>query len=213
MNASIIMAHYSEDDARTELAKKCIQAIQPYRNLFTEFILVCNGYYEDLSMYCDKYYEREADSSPGRSFNIGARAARGHVLAFMCDDILVNGNWLDECRAIVSNHPGYMATPAYSKNRKYHELPMVDGYCVNERVGSDILVMTRAQWFIVGEWDEVNPMYDGSNYINRRVQKGYSVMMTKIPMAINIGTGHSYLKQQLEMGYTYKSDYKDKKWL
>jgi hypothetical protein len=213
MDTSIVMIHYCEDDARAAIAEKCIKAIQPYRNASTEFILVCNGFYDGLSAYCDRYQEREADASPGRSFNIGARIAQGNILAFLCNDILVSGNWLDECIEIVLKHPHYLATPAYVSNRKYHELPMVDGYCVNERVGSDILVMTREQFNDIGEFDEVNPMYDGSNYINRRLKKGYPVIMTRKPLAVNIGTGHSYAKQQAQMGYTYKPDYKDRKWL
>jgi glycosyltransferase involved in cell wall biosynthesis len=213
MNTSIIMAHYSEDEDRDAVALRCIHAIQPYRREDTEFILVCNGYYPNLSVYADIYFEREVDASPGKSFNIGARIAKGNVLVFMCDDILVNDNWLDECRDIVLNHPRYMVTPTYPRKRKYHELPMVDGYYVNHRVGSDIIIMTREQFNDVGEWDEVNPMYDGSNYINRRVQKGYAVMMTKTQLVNNIGTGHSYARQQAEMGYTYRQDYKDKKWL
>jgi hypothetical protein len=213
IDTSIIMTHYSENNARTEMALKCILAIQPYRNETTEFILCCNGHYPELKIYCDQYFDRDADASPGKSSNIGAKAAYGNILVFMCDDILVFGNWLDECKTILERYPKYLATPAYQSKRRWHELSMVDGYCVNKRVGSDIMVMTREQYNDIGKFDEVNPMYDGSNYINRRLKKGYAVMMTKEPLATNLSPNiHSYIKQQEQMKYEYAKDYRDKKW-
>jgi hypothetical protein len=206
IETSIVMAHYSEDEERTALSKRCILAIQPYRDETTEFILVCNGHYEqELRDYCDQYSERDADASPGKSFNIGARMAHGNILAFLCDDVLVQGNWLEECKEIVLKYPKYLATPSFPLNRKWHELPKIDGYCTNSRVGSDCVVMKRDQYDDIGPFDEVNPMYDGSNYLDRRIKKEYAGMMTKTRLAINLGTGvHSYAKQQQQMGYTYR---------
>jgi hypothetical protein len=203
---SIIMSHYCEDEQRAEVSLKCIQAIQPYRNKITEFILVCNGHYEGLREYADKYFERPIDTSPGRSANIGSRAAEGNILAILSNDALVSGDWLKECSAIVKKYPMYMATSFYPNNRTWHELPAVDGYCVNSRVGSNQLVMTRAQYEDIGPWPEINPMFDGSEYINRWSAKGYAVMMTKTKWVEDLGRfRHSYLKQKEEMGYEYKN--------
>ena len=196
------MPHYSEDEHRSEIALTCIKALQEYRNKSTEFILVCNGSYPELKIYCDKYFERKADPSPGRSFNIGAKHAEGNILAFICDDVLVHKGWLKECIKIVKKYPKYLATPYFPHNRKWHELDPIDGYCVNSRVGSNCVIMTRKQFEDIGRWDEVNPIYDGSNYLNRWIAKGYAVMMTKERLADDLGRRtHSYLKQQEEMGY------------
>ena len=200
------MSYYSEDEKRTEVALQCIKAIQPYRNSTTEFILVCNGHYEGLREYADKYFERDADSSPGRSTNIGIMAAEGNVLAVLSNDALVGGDWLKESIKIVKKYPKYLATSYYPMNRSWHELPSVDGYCVNSRVGSNQIVMTRKQFKDIGPWPEVNPMYDGSEYLNEWARKGYGVMMTKTRWVEDLGRyQHSYLKQQEEMGYSYKN--------
>jgi len=51
----------------------------------------------------------------------------------------------------------------------------------------------------------VNPQYDGSEYLNQKIAKGYYGMMTKKPLAFNLAPGiHSYLKQKVEMGYSYR---------
>jgi GT2 family glycosyltransferase len=214
IDTSIIMAHYSEDEARTELALKCIKAVQPYRSETTEFILVCNGFYPELKQYCDQYFEREVDTSPGRSCNIGIKAAKGNTVALICNDVLVTGNWLEECKIILEKYPKYIAVAAYQLERKWHEYPPIDGYCVNTRVGSDFGVYKKEYLEDIGPFDEVNPMLDGSNFLNRRIKKGYLCMMTKKPLAFNMAPRiHSYSKQQAKLGYTYTPDYRDKKWI
>jgi len=202
-----MMTNYIEDEERRAISWRCIKAVQPYRNSKTEFILNNNGHYEgDYWNYCDKFLEREADSSPGRSHNLSVKIAEGDVFVFMCNDVLVQDDWLEECRDIVLKHPKYLATPFYPLKRKWHELEAVDGYCVNERVGSNIMVMTRKQFEDIGQHPEENPMADGSDYINRWVTKGYAVMMTKTRKAIDLAEHiHSYTKQQAVMGYTYKN--------
>lgn len=203
---SIIMSNYWEDDTRKEIALKCIKAVQPYRNETTEFILVCNGHYEGLRDYCDKYFERDTDFSPGRSANIGMAAAEGDVFAILSNDALVSGDWLKEGIEIVKGHPMYLATSFYPDNRTWHELPMVDGYYVNARVGSNQVIMTRAQYEDIGPYPEVNPAYDGSEYLNIWSSKGYAVMMTKTKWVEDLGRfKHSYLKQKEQMGYMYKN--------
>ncbi len=204
IKTSIIMSYYCEDEKREEIALKCIQAIQPYRNKTTEFILVCNGHYKGLRKYADKYFERDADCSPGRSANVGLAVAEGNILAILSNDALVSGDWLKDCSKIVRKYPMYMATSYYPMNRAWHELPAVDGYCVNARVGSNQIVMTRKQFKDIGGWPEVNPMYDGSEYLNIWAAKGYAVMMTKTRWVQDLGRyQHSYLKQKEEMGYEY----------
>jgi hypothetical protein len=200
------MTHYSEDKERDDIALRCIKAIQPYRNKNVEFILVCNGFYEGLRQYCDKYFEREADASPGRSGNIGFNAGTGNILIGMSNDVLVTGDWIEECKEIVNKYPKHLATPLHIPNRKWHELPMVDGHCVNLRAGSNIMCMTRKQYEDIGPYDEFNPDYDGINYINRWIKKGYAMMMTTHKLAFDLGKfKHCYLKQQAKMGYK-KSD-------
>lgn len=204
IKTSIIMSYYCEDEKREDIALRCIQAIQLYRNKTTEFILVCNGHYKRLKKYADKYFERDADCSPGRSANIGIRSAQGNILAILSNDALVSGDWLKEGTYIVKKYPKYLATSYYPMNRAWHELPSVDGFCVNSRVGSNQVIMTRKQFKDIGYYPEVNPMYDGSEYLNTWATKGYAVMMTKTRWVQDLGTAqHSYLKQKEKMGYEY----------
>lgn len=202
ITTSIIMPHYSEDEHRSKISLCCIKELQKYRNKTTEFILVCNGHYKGLRKYCDKYFEGNFAASPGMSMNIGAKAAKGKILVFIANDVLVHNGWLKECIKIVKTYPMHLATPYFPMNRKYYELDPIDGYCVNLRVGSNCLIMTNKQFKDIGLWPEVNPMVDGSEYYNRLIIKGYAVMMTKERMAEDLGRRqHSYIKQQQEMGY------------
>ena len=85
---------------------------------------------------------------------------------------------------------------------KYFGHLLDNGHITNDRGGDDCCCMTRKQWGAVGNADEVDPLTDGINMINRRIAKGYTVLLTKTPMAVNIAQGkHSFMKQSKQMGY------------
>lgn len=196
------MTHYCEDEEREKIALKCIKAIQPYRGSDVEFILVTNGFYKGLREYTDQYFEREADSSPGRSVNIGARAANGDLLVVICNDVEVFGNWLEECKEIVLKYPKYFATPVHENWREKWWSKPIDGRKVNERHGSNCLMLKKEDYFAIGGSPEVSPAYDGSELTNRWVKMGYSVILTKENLANDLAFRKPcYLKQQKLMGY------------
>lgn len=192
------MTHFSEDPQRDAIALNCIQGIQKFRNATTEFILVCNGHYDGLEQYADQYFERvPADDSPGRSTNIGVRAAKGKYIFWLCNDSYLFGNCIEECKKILDENPGkYLVTPMWPKIRKRHELPPVNGYAVNQRLGSAALMLTREQVDDIGPLSEVDPGHDGSELIDRWIDKGYAVMLTKEQYAEDKDpVHHSYTKK------------------
>ena len=206
---SLIFGHYSEDFERDKLALQCIIALQQFRNnlnLNIELIVSCNGHYQGhLKEYADKYIERDADLKPGKTMNDGIKVADGDIFILLANDVLLRTGAIEKTAEILRKYPRYLATPVYYNPRKWHELPMVDGYCVNTRAGSDCLGMTRKQYEDIGPLDEVLINFDMINYINRWMRKGYAVMLTKEILGRNIANGvHSYVKQQKQ--------FKFKKW-
>lgn len=206
--ASIIFTHYSEDADRWSLAKRSLESLQQFRTDDIELIISANGIYGDFfKLYADKYIEREVDLKPGKSINDGIKVADSNIFIIIANDIVLYSKAIQACIELVWKYPKYLVTPVYPRNRKHHELPSVDGYPVNQRLGSGCLCITRAQYEDIGPFDEVMVNFDFINYMNRWIEKGYAVMGTKEPMGRDIGQGvHSYNKQMKEYGYKiYKS--------
>lgn len=214
IEVSIIIGHYSEDKAREDIARRCLIAASKQRNKTTELILILNGRYpyrDEFIKYADQWHERDADSSPGRSGNIGFKMARGNIFFPMCDDVLLQEGAVAECVRLIKEFPQYLISPMKISRYKmrYFGHVLDNGYITNDRGGDDCYCITRKQSEIIGPIDEIDPLTDGINYTNRRIAKGYTVLLTKRPMAVNLAQGkHSFMKQSQEMGY---KGYKHKK--
>ena len=186
---------------------QCLEALQPLRNGNIEVIISSNGIYPNLDQYCDQYVYRHLDNSVGKTMNRGIRFAKGDNLILMANDILLKPGAVEECIEIVKNHPHHLSSPMYLNSRKYHEMPMVDGYHVNQRVGADCVCMTRKQFEDIGWFDEIMLVFDAVNYMNRWIKKGYSTILTKEIMATDLGklgrstNYRSYLGQAEQIGF------------
>ena len=206
IKTSIIMTHYAETEERVDIARRCILAVQPHRNKTTEFILIFDGifpYRDEFIKYADQWHERPNDASPGRSWNIGARMAKGNILCFICDDNLLDEGAVAQCVRLVKKYPQYIVTPLPPHpGREGDVYSLVDGYSGNTRGGDQCIFMTRQIFEDIGPRDEVDPFTDGINYVNRRIAKGYHVLMTKKPMAKDMAFGrHSFINQMQRLGY------------
>lgn len=207
IETSIIMSHYSEDKRREDIARRCIQAVQPHRNDKTEFILIFNGRYsyrDEFIKYCDQWHERDADASPGRSNNIAYKLAKGKILFILCNDVLLYDGAVAECVRLLKKYEKYLVSPASVTENKMRiwGRKLEDGYLGCDRAGDTVCCLTRKQRENVGPSDEVDPWTDGINLANRRLAKGYTVLLTKEPMCENLAPGiHSFKKQQRMLGY------------
>lgn len=206
IETSIIMAHYAETQERVDIARQCIMAVQSHRNETTEFILIFDGifpYRDEFIQYCDQWYERENDASPGKSWNIGAKMAKGNILCFICNDNLLCDGAVTESVRLIKKYPNYLVTPHHPPSYKAHlNYPLIDGFMGSKRGDDQCTFMTRDVFEDIGPKDEVDPYTDGINYINRRIAKGYQVMLTKERMVKDMAPcRHSGIEQQKRMGY------------
>lgn len=198
---SIIFGHYSEDKERDEIAKISLLTAFAQKEEGIELIIVFNGIYpyrEEFALYADQWHERKADKFPGRTVNIGVSLARGDTVFMMANDTFLYAGAVKECARIVSENPKHCATPIYPRARRKQLLNMPFGeYMTNERAGDLAVCMTKKQIEDIGPHDEVAPLTDEINYINRRIAKGYTVILTKEPMGHDMAPGrHSFKSQE-----------------
>lgn len=107
----------------------------------------------------------------------------------MDDDVEVKPGWLNECIGMLKEVDGkYIATPVHQPRIKKWEHEPVNGYRRNSRTGSNCMVMPREVLDEIGLFNErlkVGKM--GGEYANRIISKPYSFLITKKPMAIDLG--------------------------
>ena len=202
IETSIIFGHYSEDKERDEIAWKSFMSIVPEKNETAELIVVFNGIYPyqyEYLEYIDQWQEREADPFPGRTFNLGIDLAKGKYIFYMSNDVLIEKGAVKECVRLLKEYPQYWVTPFHAKQRKARRNKLLpNGYWANDRCGDTVCCMTKQQIVDVGRMDEVACFTDMINYVNRRIAKGYTVMMTENPMAYDMAEGIHSFKKQIE---------------
>ncbi len=200
IETSILFGHYSEDKQREDIARRCLQAVAKQRNETTELVLIMNGIYpyrDEFAQYADQWDERPADIFPGRTCNIGMRLARGKIFFMLSNDCLVDDGAVAECVRLIKLYPQYLVSPMFPRRSKRHmNVKLPEGFIGNPRGGDNAVCMTRRQAEDVGWHDEVCCQVDEINYVNRRVAKGYTVLILNKTMATDIGGGaHSYQNQ------------------
>lgn len=201
MEVSIIFGHYAEDKQREEIARRSLQSVQSQRNSKTELIIVFNGLYsyrDEFIKYCDRWHERPADPIPGRTVNIGVSMAKSNIIFHMTNDVLLYDGAVSECVRLIRKYPRYMVTPLYPPKYKEKLNRPFGEYLVNKRAGDMVICMTKDQIRDIGDYDEVSCWTDGINYINRRIAKGYTVILTKRPMAQDMASGIHSFKSQIK---------------
>lgn len=138
--------------------------------------------------------------------NHGARMATGKYLCFIDDDIWVIPGWLEGCINLVNFGDKYIATPIHQRLIKKWELPNVKGYRHNARTGSNCMVMRREVFNDIGDFADFQFRgipYDaaktGKEYANRVTEKGYSFLLPRHPLALDLGVNqHSYQEVKID---------------
>jgi len=207
IETSILFGHYAEDRNREIIARHCLKKAHEERNETTELIIVFNGHYsyrDEFIKYCDQWNERDADPFSGKSMNIAHRLARGNILFLMSNDTKLEFGAVKKCVDLIKKYPKYLVTPLWPKLKKmkYFGRQLEDGYVGCDRAGDGVVCMTKKQWDDIGPFDEVDPWTDGINMTNRRIAKGYTVMITKERLAKTMAPStHSFYNQMKKYNF------------
>ena len=173
----VMITHRSDNPDRREITRQSIESLYDTVDNENEIIVLNNE-----------------DDTLGRARNIAIKATQGEYLVICDDDILFKPGWLEECIKLVNMGEKFMATPVHQIRIKRWELEPVNGFRCNYRTGSNCMVMKRSTFNDVG-WFGEKLGFDnvGKRYANTIVRKGYSFLITKEPMAIDLGfKKHSY---------------------
>jgi len=119
MKASIVVATYNRKDK----LKKCLNALanQTYPKEDYEIIIVddgsTNGTYEFLK---EKQKEiknlrifRQNNKGPAAARNLGVKNAKGEIIFFTDDDVIVPNNWIEEFLKVFEKYPEVVAVGGY----------------------------------------------------------------------------------------------------
>lgn len=201
MDVSIVFGHYSEDKEREEIARRALKAVKSQLNSRMELIIVFNGLYpyrNEFTKHAHKWHERPADPLAGKTANIGFSMAKSNIVFLMSNDVLLHDGAISECVRLIKLYPKYLVSPVHpTPNKKKLNLPFGE-YSTNKRSGDMAVFMTKDQLRDIGPYDEVSCWTDGINYINRRIAKGYTVILTKEPMAEDLASGIHSFKSQIK---------------
>jgi len=208
MKLSIILTHYSTDDFKSENGRKCIESVKKTLNDDCELIIVNNGDRDDFSDIANLYI-KNFKNSLGGARNLGFSKCSGDYICFIDNDVIPEQGWWEECIELLEKYPDrkLIASPVHSKGhmRVKFKRGMLGDNMLNTRAGSNCLVMSRKTFEDIGLfWEnpasgDVKGMYassvDGVEFCNRQYKKGYLVILTRRPMAIDIGSiSYKYLK-------------------
>jgi len=119
MKASIVVATYNRKDK----LKKCLNALenQTYPKEDYEIIIVddgsTDGTYEFLK---EKQKEiknlrifRQNNKGPAAARNLGVKNAKGEIIFFTDDDVIVPNNWIEEFLKVFEKYPEVVAVGGY----------------------------------------------------------------------------------------------------
>lgn len=208
-HVSIILCHYSHIDdfgetaagkkppKRSDLLKVCVESLLTRTNYPAELIVMDNGGNPDDSEYL-LGKAREGKLTHVRfpqnmhfafAWNYGARLATGDPLAFICNDIEVGPDWLNECVRILNENPEKtIATPFITYDKKRMNTVLSNGDRQNPRAGSNCLVIRRSDFSTIGEWP--HHRIGGTIWYNRLRKLGYRTVAPPNDMAGDRGWRH-----------------------
>jgi glycosyltransferase involved in cell wall biosynthesis len=184
---SIVLVQFRHGK-REAVAKKCFDSLLNNTTYPYELILIDNT-------------QNNRGFSDAR--NLGVSMATGKYLCIMDDDILVNPNWMETCIGMLLETDGnkYLVTPIHQRNVHKWELPNVNGYRCNYRTGSNCMIGRREAFEKIGKFPSFKQIkgigYEvpkaGMTYANITARAGYQFLITKEPMAYDMGLHtHSY---------------------
>src|SRR5579859_41930 len=111
MNITVILCTYNRSQSLADTLESLVRSEMP-ESVDWEVLVLDNNSKDDtravVESFCNRYPQRFrylSEPQPGKShaLNSGIRAARGHILAFTDDDVLVEPTWLRELTANLLN--------------------------------------------------------------------------------------------------------------
>ena len=207
---SIISTHWSMNEQRSEVMRRCYQSlIETTKHLQVEIIVCDNGGSLEDSQYllglCNEkkihHYIRNSENLYfGYGRNIGVHLSVGEYLVFTDNDIEYKQGWLEECISVLEQNPDrkILMTPLRTdREHRNHRHWMgeieVNGkkYLLNMRAGSNSWVMRREDFFKIGLFR--NHSIAGSLWNDVFVRCGYLMAtMEHEPKAHDIGFKKGY---------------------
>lgn len=208
-HVSIIVCHYSKIDdfgetaagknppKRSDLLRTCIESILANTNYPAELIVMDNGGNPDDSDYLlSKAREGRLTHVrfPGNyhfslAWNQGAKLATGETLSFICNDIEVLPNWLNECmRILEENENKVIACGFITYDKRKFTTVLPNGDRQNPRSGSNCLVISRELFYKIGEW----PVHriGGTIWYNKIYKMGIKTVAPPSDLAYDRGWRH-----------------------
>jgi len=183
---SIVMTCYRKGRyGRDEIFKKSIQSLLENTTGEYELILIDNT---------------QQNKGLGAARNLGASMAKGDYLVITDDDIEFKKGWLDECVNMIELGDKFMATPVHQPRIAKWELDPFQGYRQNYRTGSNCMVMRRSAFDEIGLFNNKSVPTDGMNYADRISRAGYTFLITKEPLAVDMAFNvHSYIDNDYKL--------------
>jgi len=209
-HTSIILCHYSRVDDfgetsagknppnRSDLLHKCVESILTKTDSPAELIVMDNGGNPDDSDFLlGKAREGKLthvrfpeNMHFGFAWNRGAMLATGEYLCFICNDIEVEPNWLNECIRILEEHPTevLIATPFITYDKRKMNTILPNGDRQNPRAGSNCLVIRREDFYTIGEWE--HHRIGGTIWYNKIKNMGLRTIAPPTDLAHDMGWRH-----------------------
>lgn len=209
---SIIITHWAQNEGRSEIMRVSFESL--FRSLApdsAEVIVIDNGgSLEDSKWLLEHanvgniacYIRNRKNLHFWYARNQGLRLAQGDYLVIADNDIAYHPGWLEECLEWLQGHPGkYLVTPIaadwINRVRPVRWCGELDGWKLNFRAGSNVFMMTRAQFQEIGFFDQHR--IAGSKYTDRYVRMGYKMALMPTPKAFDLGFRNGYnLNTELE---------------
>jgi glycosyltransferase involved in cell wall biosynthesis len=177
--ASIVMVCYRKGaNNREEMFRTSLSSLFANTSYPFELILVDNT---------------QVNKPLGYARNEGLIKASGKYTVITDDDILFKPSWLKECVEMVELGDRFFATPVHQPRVKRWELEPFKGYRRNTRTGSNCMVGRTKDFLGLGPFLDLPVNRVGVEYADRVVKRGFSFLITKFPLAEDMGfRKHSY---------------------
>jgi glycosyltransferase involved in cell wall biosynthesis len=122
------------------------------------------------------------------------RASRDYI-AISDNDILFSPGWAEECIEFLEKNPGkFLATPIepdpMNAVRKIRWAGEQGGWRLNYRAGSNIFVMRRADYEVIGDF--LKSPIAGSKWVDTYVRLGYTMACMPDPKAFDMALREGY---------------------
>lgn len=184
-----------------------------------EIIVIDNGSKDSTSQLISSWRARWGDrlrvisNEENRGFgpanNQGAEIAKGKILIFMSNDVIVSGDYISPIVASLQNHPRSLVGASLHDhdtgwNKFGKELiPYLAGWCV---------AMTKDTFIALGGWDEryVPSDYEDVDLSYTAIHQGRGLVHLLLPLAHISGVSATQLPDRQAMTLKHRELFKEK---